>query len=75
MKHVGDIAVIALCVIAIGLACGVLLALADYDAPESAPEAPVRVQAVETDDEMAERLRRVDALLERVERYLAEHGE
>ena len=75
MTHVRDIAVIVLCVIAIGLACGVLLALADYDATESAVEAPESVQAVETDDAMAETLRRVEALLERTEAYLAEHDD
>ena len=74
MKHVGDIAVIVLCAIAIGLGGAIVIAFAP-DAPESAPEAPESVQAVETDDEMVERLRRVEALLGAVEAYLAERDD
>ena len=71
MKDAADIAIIVLCVGAFVLGVTLIFAFA----PETAVEAPESVQAVETDDEMDERLRRVDALLERVERYLAEHGE
>ena len=78
MNNVRDIAVIALCV---GLVAFIVAFFVFYP-PESAVEAPVSpVEAVSPEpvrtyqDDLQRALERTEAVLERVERYLAEHDD